>query len=128
MGLDMYLHGKKFINGTKQIKQDGFRVGSINLELGYWRKHPNLHGYIVENFADGEDNCQPIYLDEDDIRQIIGAIKAGTLPDTEGFFFGESTGSEEEKANDLAVFEAALSWLETPDSDCLRDITYQASW
>ena len=128
MGLDMYLHGRKYCNHSNELKADGFKVSSINLELGYWRKHPNLHGYIVESFADGEDNCQPIHLEEDDIRQIIDAIKAETLPDTEGFFFGESTGSDEEKAPDLAIFEAALSWLETPDTDHLRDISYHASW
>jgi hypothetical protein len=22
-------------------------------DLGYWRKHPNLHGYIINTFAEG---------------------------------------------------------------------------
>jgi hypothetical protein len=32
--------------------------GDRDREVGYWRKHPDLHGYIVETFADGVDACQ----------------------------------------------------------------------
>jgi hypothetical protein len=56
MGLDMYLTGEKFLM-TRNLEEDGFRLRSKTLELGYWRKHPNLHGYIVQTFADGTDEC-----------------------------------------------------------------------
>jgi len=59
MGLDMFLHGEKYFWGHngKRPKEDGFEVKEHILELGYWRKHPNLHGYIVQTFADGKDEC-----------------------------------------------------------------------
>lgn len=58
MGLDMYLSGRKYLRyGNDQI-EDGFRVEEKIVRLGYWRKHPNLHGYIVKTFADDVDECQ----------------------------------------------------------------------
>ena len=74
MGLDMYLTGEKYFfayppEEARIPHEDGFEVRSQILRLGYWRKHPNLHGYIVNNFADGEDNCQSIFLDETTSRK-----------------------------------------------------------
>lgn len=157
MGLDMYLEGKTYIwqdwnHPERNRTKDGFRLKGEILELGYWRKHPDLHGYIVENFADGIDDCKPIWLSADHLRQIIKAIKNKELPKTSGFFFGESDGSED--AESIEIFEKALAWLEgaTPpvrrepeaigggmsalmvkpddfvDAKESRDVYYQASW
>lgn len=130
MGLDMYLTGEKFIMNTSLSPQeDGFRLSSMTLELGYWRKHPNLHGYIVKTFADGKDECQSIDLGVPDrIRTIIAAVKARELPDTTGFFFGVSDSSEERMAKDIAIFEKALEWLETDEPGIFRSVIYRASW
>jgi len=114
MGLDMYLTGEKFFTGfdKPRAQEDGFEVEAHTLKLGYWRKHPNLHGYIVTTFADGVDECQEINLGADDIRRIITAIEARELPHTEGFFFGASDDSKEERKRDVEVFTKALAWLE----------------
>jgi hypothetical protein len=126
MGLDMYLTGEKFLM-TRNLEEDGFRLRSKTVELGYWRKHPNLHGYIVQNFAGGEDKCQEIDL-SDHIRTIIAAVKARDLPDTTGFFFGASDSSQEQLDRDIAIFERALAWVETDDPGILRSVRYRASW
>lgn len=129
MGLDMYLEGRRFFPSYNRQRptRTGFPLSEEKLDLGYWRKHSNLHGFIVQTFANGVDECQLIDLLADDIRTIIAAVEAGTLPQTSGFFFGESTGSERE--NDIAIFEDALKWLEEKDPQgCWRSITYQASW
>jgi hypothetical protein len=118
MGLDMYL------TGSHVCTRDG--TNRQTAELGYWRKHPNLHGYIVRELAAGIDNCQPVPLEASHIRQIMEAIQGQQLPVTIGFFFGASDGSETE--DDLAIFSDALEWLETPQSDATRTVTYQASW
>lgn len=134
MGLDMYLTGDKYLS-TKfgddprypdNIYEDGFRVKSRRLELGCWRKHPNLHGYIVNEFAGGKDECQVIPLSHQDILKIITAITSNQLPETEGFFFGSSDGSE--FANDLAIFTKTLEWLEAEEFGVWRSVEYQASW
>jgi hypothetical protein len=133
MGLDMYLEGRKFIwaSGSKpedRPMEDGFEVKERTLRLGYWRKHPNLHGYIVEEFANGEDNCQEIDLDADALRKIMDAIKARNLPETTGFFFGKSYGTDEEANEDLGILQKALDWLETKEPQISRDVVYRASW
>jgi hypothetical protein len=120
MGLDMYLRGEKFfwqswrIDGVDEDrKEDGLRVTNVEVDLGYWRKHPNLHGYIVQTFAGGEDECQKIELGADNLRDIIEAVRAKRLPETTGFFFGESDGSE--APEDIEILERALRWLESGD-------------
>lgn len=131
MGLDMYLTGEKYLltdyeNPENNLTEDGFPLKGKLLRLGYWRKHPNLHGFIVETFADGEDTCQPINLDIDDIERIIDAVTRDELPHTEGFFFGQSDGSEKSEA--LRIFNAALEWLRTAEANVWRSVSYQASW
>ncbi len=122
MGLDMYLTGERVFHTDRSQ----FRLHAGRYSLGYWRKHPNLHGYLVDQFAGGVDDCRDILLEADDLRQILAAIEAEQLPHTSGFFFGESTGQE--KPNDLAIFTHALRWLETPDDAAFRNVSYQASW
>ncbi len=125
MGLDMYLTGERYFHNRGWPPKRGQKKAEL-IDLGYWRKHPNLHGYIVEQFAGGEDDCRKIDLEADHIRQIIAAIEADQLPETTGFFFGTSDGSE--KPLDLQIFREALAWLEEPEDGVWRSITYQASW
>ncbi len=127
MGLDMYLVGRKTYLDRK-LDDEGYEIHSTEVELGYWRKHPNLHGYIVETFAGGVDDCQPITLDEDSIELILRAVKDDELPHTEGFFFGSSERIEAQVAEDVAVFEAALVWLKKGAQNESRSIRYRASW
>ena len=130
MGLDMYLTGEKLIISSDGLnpREDGFRLRSKTLELGYWRQHPNLHGYVVQTFACGKDECQNIDLSAGHIRTIIAAIKARELPDTTGFFFGVSDSSEERMAKDIATFEKALEWYQADEPGIFRSVTYRASW
>lgn len=133
MGLDMFLEGRKYHrtdwdHPENNPSEDGFKVKETVLELGYWRKHPNLHGYIVQTFAGGEDECQRIPLTENDIENIIAAVRERRLPHTDGFFFGTSDNTEDEAAVDIKIFEDALAWLKAPDKKHWRDVIYQASW
>ena len=123
MGLDMYLTGEhRFLNDGCDPRQ----VASERRQLGYWRKHPNLHGFIVREFADGVDDCQELHLTSKHIRTILRAIEQDQLPSTTGFFFGHSDGRE--KPHDRMVFTTALRWLETTDEVARRRVFYQASW
>ena len=142
MGLDMNLYGdKSAFTMTPTQEVDGFPVSSVILDMGYWRKHANLHGYIVEAFANGEDECQRIHLDADDLDQVIKALEEDSIYDetTTGFFFGRSYhpgeadeyGSyEEQKARDIDLFTKAKNWLtgEHDKRNEYRTVYYQASW
>ncbi len=116
MGLDMNLVGRKYLmpnfrDPKKTRTEDGHRISAVELDLGYWRKHPDLHGYIVKTF-DNKDECQRIDLDAKDLRTIISAVKNKVLPHTEGFFFGASYGDADEMFEDLKILNQALTWLE----------------
>ena len=130
MGLDMYLTGKKIVMDARlDLREDGFPLGSKTLDLGYCRKHPNLHGYIVQSFAGGNDECQDIHLGAPArIRAIIAAVKARELLHTTGFFFGASNSSQKQVDEDIAIFERALAWLETEEPGIFRSVRYRASW
>ncbi len=127
----MYLHGSKFHTSlvadetNEPSYLDGKRVSTSIIDLGYWRKHPNLHGYIVETFASGIDECQEITLNEDDLEKIAKAIEDRKLPHTEGFFFGSSE-DHNETEEDAKVFREAKDFLRK--SDWTRSVYYRASW
>ena len=130
MGLDMFLSGRKFYSSTRgqRPQEDGFDVSQKDLDIGYWRKHPNLHGYIIERFADGVDECQDIELGPEQIKKLIAAVKADNLPHTEGFFFGVSRPAEDQMIEDLSILQGALDWLEKPETGVWKSIIYRASW
>lgn len=155
MGLDMNLYGDKSVSSCfdkNPVMEDGFIVSSKILDIGYWRKHANLHGFIVKTFADGEDECQKIHLDKDDLHNIIVALEKDALYEdgpVTGFFFGKSYfpgesdeyGSyDEQKERDLKIFRSALEWTKNAEpasgtwgtddyKSCeYRSVYYQASW
>jgi len=136
MGLDMFLTGRKYVGGSLQNEEypfqemDGKPVESIILDLGVWRKHSKLHGYIVKNFAhNGEDDCQKIELTEDDLKRIVNAIRNKDLPKTEGCFFGNDEIDEmhaKDKDENINKFEDAIKWL--GEHTWKHSVYYQASW
>jgi len=109
MGLDMYAYTAP-ANAIEQSVDINLKKVEGLQELFYWRKHPNLHGFMEElYYAKGgaavEFNCAPLVLTFDDLTRLEGRVLSGALPDMTGFFFGESDGSERE--NDLAFIAAA---------------------
>lgn len=125
MGLDMMLYGSKS-KWRGDEREDGFRVTEHVLKLAYWRKHPDLHGYIVETFANGTDECQRIDLEPDDLRKILMAVQEDRLPHTEGFFFGQSDSADEQDT--VAKLTAAIQWVEAELDGEWRQVYYRASW
>lgn len=123
MGLDMYLTGERCFSG---VRYDEPGLIGERYRLGYWRKHPNLHGFIVNQIADVVDDCQEITLSREQLQTIITAVEKERLPTTTGFFFGVSSGNEKER--DLQILRDAVTWLESPDEEAWRFVTYQASW
>lgn len=146
MGLDMYLEGRKYLltdhkNPEKNATEDGFRLREKILELGYWRKEPNLHGYIVQTFADGKDDCQDIELCVEDLEKIREAVRNRQLIDTSGFFFGVSADpnsedpeerkwAEEFERETIEIMDKAIAWVNArvEDKSSIRYVVYRASW
>lgn len=109
MGLDMYA----FTTGST-IPAADFDAPDDRAELHYWRKHPDLHGWMEDLYrrkggTDDQFNCVPVRLDAADLEALELAVNDSLLPHTAGFFFGVSDGSE--KADDLAFIHKARDAL-----------------
>jgi hypothetical protein len=83
MGLDMYAYT------AAQAKQDW----DNHREIAYWRKHPNLHGWMEQlakskGIDFGTFNGVELELTWEDIDLLEQDIMNNQLPSTKGFFFG----------------------------------------
>ena len=106
-------------------------------ELAYWRKHPNLQGWmenlweskgkpgLPEDHASdmmGDFNCIPVELNSDDLDDLEDAVRGSGLPSTTGFFFG-SDSDEHYKENDLEFIRKAREAL-----DAGLTVVYDSWW
>lgn len=94
MGLDMYAYSVT----AKPATEVDFELGDAN-PIHYWRKHPDLHGWMERLYREKGGaaevfNCVNLLLTPADLDALEADIRAGSLPTTVGFFFGESDGSE----------------------------------
>jgi hypothetical protein len=123
MGLDMYAYATEEATSAEDVLKLDLENHE---EFFYWRKHPNLHGWMealyrskggtAESF-----NCVPVRLDPADLDTLEAAVKNDALPVTEGFFFGVSDGSE--KADDLEFIRKAREAIADGDT-----IFYSSWW
>ena len=120
MGLDMYARTTR-----RRLKSPiDFATKETDQELHYWRKHPNLHGWVENLYrrkgGTQEFNCTTVQLTPNDIDLLEVVIDENKLPQTCGFFFGESDGSERE--DDLAFIAKARAAFKLGFS------VYYSSW
>jgi hypothetical protein len=106
MGLDMYA-----FKTPRAVPATDFEVPEEEVEqIAEWRKHPKLHGWMkalyYERGGKGEHfDCDTLRLDPADIDALEKAVLADQLPETHGFFFGES--QPEDKELDIAFIAEA---------------------
>jgi hypothetical protein len=80
-------------------------------EIAYWRKHPNLHGWM-EKLAEQKKlsydsfNGIEMELTAEDLDALEYAVKKRQLPATSGFFFGDNADQHYYK-NDLKFIQEA---------------------
>ena len=105
MGLDMYAY-----TAAKAGQQNEFYEGaewnpeaheSVNTnverprEIAYWRKHPNLHGWMHRLWEskgnEGHFNGDELELTWEDLDELERAVTHNQLPSTQGFFFGNES-------------------------------------
>jgi len=93
MGLDMTMYKKTYVqnwehqkpeqkhtiivklggNVREDIKPE--RIAYITEVVAYWRKFNALHNWIVDNCAEGRDECQEIYISQNDMENLLNALK-----------------------------------------------------
>lgn len=149
MGLDMYAYVAQ-----KAGQQEAFYEGSVwdeelkeivNLnvskprEIAYWRKHPNLHGWmeqlwirkvnesnkkVSEDVPDfnGTFNGIELELTWEDLDELERAVKHKQLPATSGFFFGNQA--------DGMYYEDDLEFIKNARAELFLGLKvfYNSSW
>jgi hypothetical protein len=91
MGLDMYAYAA--------AKPNMDWNSNNQREIAYWRKHPNLHGWMeqlwhsrnTDPITDPMFNGVELELTWADIDQLEHDIQNNLLPSTSGFFFGDDS-------------------------------------
>ena len=123
MGLDQYAYARKGTPETETrefeyLDDAGFKhthtevnvIYTDQIELAYWRKHPNLHGWMEQLYrskgGEGEFNCVDVELTLDDLERMEYAVLLSTLPATQGFVFG-SDSDDRYKEGDLEFIRTA---------------------
>lgn len=108
MGLDMYAYKTK-----QPVPQFDFEMPDDTVQIAYWRKHPNLHGWMEALYqrkgGTQEFNCAQVKLELSDLDELEKAVAGNCLPHTSGFFFGESC--PEDRVNDRAFILIAREAL-----------------
>ena len=161
MGLDMYLEARKYVgqdhysNGKstpnpeytalvalapKGLTDNVELFGGANLSLtvGYWRKANAIHGWFVNELANGVDECQEIYVPREklvELRELCAsvikqpAMAGDILPPQDGFFFG-SNGIDEWYLKDMQltidIIDNVLNSV--PEDEYGWSFSYRASW
>ena len=139
MGLDMYAYtGRKgqmneFYDQDIQFNREtgdwDVPLGGVQKprELAYWRKHPNLHGWM-EKLAKEKGltyntfNGIELELTYEDLKILERDVERGRLPSTQGFFFGNDA-DRHYKAQDLKFIQDARTELFAGNQ-----VFYNSSW
>jgi hypothetical protein len=99
MGLDMYLHARKYISKNDYSDRENVKVNSdfnvmtslapegltkysdfggitVSYPVGYWRKANAIHGWFIDECAGGVDECQDIYVPRDKLVELRDLCKS----------------------------------------------------
>jgi hypothetical protein len=165
MGLDMYLSVRKYVSridfSKDYDKSEGYRntpefdslvdtlgvsefiepqdSAGIHVEVPvmYWRKANAIHKWFVDEQADGVDECQPINVSTESLKELVDLCEQELsykyepglyLPTESGFFFG-STAYDEYYIQDLEYTRDRLKQvIKTMEKSGDHFAVYQASW
>ena len=107
MGLDQYATARR---GEAKTDDEGFKYYEDSIELAYWRKHPNLQGWMQDLYhekgGEQEFNCVDLELTLDDLDALEGSLDEEALPETAGFFFGANADEHYAEADREFIVQA----------------------
>lgn len=138
MGLDQYAYSAakagasdEFWEGAEFDKTTGTFVNTTHAEpkeIAYWRKHPNLHGWMEQLWRDRTGDTDTMFngveleLTWQDLDNLKAAVENRELPETTGFFFG-SDSDDEYREDDLRFIQEAKA-----DLFLGLKVFYNSSW
>lgn len=119
----------EFSEGATWDKEKGAMVNPTVTEpreIAYWRKHPNLHGWMQRLWESkgnsGEFNGDELELTWEDLESLEQDIRNKNLPDTTGFFFGRDA-DDEYREDDLKFVREAKA-----EAFLGLKVFYNSSW
>jgi hypothetical protein len=137
MGLDMYAYV-----ASKAGQQNEFWESCVHddetgvytsptvaqpREIAYWRKHPNLHGWMEQLAQDkglsyNTFNGVELELTWEDLDMLERAVTHKQLPSTSGFFFGNNSDDD--------YYESDLSFIKNAKAELFLGLKvfYNSSW
>ena len=119
MGLDQHL----------SVVEPGVDVANMResqyIEIGYWRKHADLQGYVASLAGESTDTFGGNFeLTREHVLAILKCSEAGSFGSadgTRGFFFGQTY--PEDHIQTAKIMKNALEYL-----DKGKRIVYSSSW
>lgn len=136
MGLDMYAYTAAKAGQQNEFYEsaewDPELKDSVNpkvakpREIAYWRKHPNLHGWMHRLWEskgnEGHFNGDELELTWEDLAELERAVTHGQLPSTQGFFFGDEA--------DDHYYQADLDFIKRARAELFSGLRvfYNSSW
>ena len=144
MGLDMYAYvASKQGQMAEHYENYDYDKDASTVakprEIAYWRKHPNMHGWmeqlwhrkrnaegspVVEDADDigGTFNGVELELDWQDLEALERAVTHKQLPSTAGFFFGNDA--------DDHYYESDLAFIKNAKAELFLGLKvfYNSSW
>ena len=138
MGLDMYAYvAQKAGQQNEYYEAEGDYVDgewkphkatvSKPREIAYWRKHPNLHGWMEQLAQDkglsyNTFNGVELELTWEDLDMLERAVTHKQLPSTSGFFFGNNSDDD--------YYESDLSFIKNAKAELFLGLKvfYNSSW
>ena len=119
-----YYEGAEFNETTRELEN---KTVTKPREIAYWRKHPNLHGWMEKlaeqkNIKYNSFNGVEMELTHEDLDELERAVTHKQLPATSGFFFGS------ERDNDY--FESDLTFIKNARAEMFfgLKVFYNSSW
>ena len=160
MGLDMYLEARKYVSGYSHrpldeqneyeevlasaglskadLSSEASPFANISINVAYWRKANQIHAWFINTYAEGVDDCKPVYVGErynlSVLRNLCQEViddhsKAEELlPVSSGFFFGSDEYNEYYFQDIENTIEQLDKLLSNPKLAEGWDFIYQASW
>lgn len=154
MGLDMYLYKRTYVQNWDHMRPEELhevtvkkcgevvphikpeRVAYVVEQVGYWRKANQIHRWFVEHVQDGEDECVPHYVSEEQLANLLDLVDEvlknhdaapDLLPSQAGFFFGD-TGYDEWYFEDLEHTKKILLDVLAETNEYGVSFEYRSSW
>ncbi len=124
MGLDMYAYAAERAGQYQEFWETAEAAAGTTefvsatvtqpREIAYWRKHPGLHGWFQAEWESlgnsGSFNGDELEITWDMLERLEYDVINGELPETQGFFFG-NTADAEYYADDLEFIKNARAEL-----------------